>query len=317
MPIIKTESKNGVKIYTVEKEFDDSTMNTKMNHFLKREHIHTILDHDADVYTAEGKLLLIFRKNSLPKNHIEAFYDNIIKFAQNVSSNRGSASGSKKKNITDNPGVMSNIFGYFDRWSPSQKANFKKMGKKPKVDVRECRFNMDYPDLYQKTIPLIKDIDTLYAKYTPEYYKKQRKKANQTFFKIPNTAFTTITTNVNYQTSVHTDKGDDEEGFGNLAVIEKGEYKGAETCFPQYGIGVDVRTGDMLFMDVHQPHGNLKFEPKDKEAKRLSIVCYLRKNVWLKTMNKSKSFFDSHIKYTRTFRKTNIANKTRKNKKKE
>ena len=73
----------------------------------------------------------------------------------------------------------------------------------------------------------------------------------------------------------------------------------------------------MLFMDVHQPHGNLKFEPKDKEAKRLSIVCYLRKNVWLKTMNKSKSFFDSHIKYTRTFRKTNIANKTRKNKKEE
>jgi hypothetical protein len=36
MPIIKTESKNGVKIYTVEKEFDDATMNKKMNHFLKR-----------------------------------------------------------------------------------------------------------------------------------------------------------------------------------------------------------------------------------------------------------------------------------------
>jgi hypothetical protein len=46
MPIIKTESKNGVKIYTVEKEFDYETMYKRMNKFVKREQIHTILDHD-------------------------------------------------------------------------------------------------------------------------------------------------------------------------------------------------------------------------------------------------------------------------------
>ena len=164
MPIIKTESKDGVKIYTVEKEFDDETMYKRMNKFVKRELIHTILDHDADVYTAEGKLLLIFRKNALPKNHVDTFYDNIIKFALNVSSNRGSASGSSKKNVYDNPGVMSNIFGYFDRWSPSQKVIFRKAGIKPIVDVRECRFNRDYPEKYKKTIPLIQEIDKMYKK---------------------------------------------------------------------------------------------------------------------------------------------------------
>jgi hypothetical protein len=123
--------------------------------------------------------------------------------------------------------------------------------------------------------------------------------------KYPHTSFTTVTTNVNYQTSIHTDKGDDVEGFGNLAVIERGPgYDGGETCFPQYGIGVDVRTGDILFMDVHQPHANLPIKLKDKdESFRLSIVCYLRKNVWLSTMNKTRKFYESHRKTLRNMRR--------------
>ena len=124
---------------------------------------------------------------------------------------------------------------------------------------------------------------------TPEEYKLQRKKANETHFKIPNTSFTTVTTNVNYQTTTHTDKGDDDEGFGNLAVIERGKYTGGETCFPQYGVGVDVRNGDVLFMDVHQWHANTPIIEEKKEAEkpnkfkldysRLSVVSYLRKNM--------------------------------------
>ena len=43
---------------------------------------------------------------------------------------------------------------------------------------------------------------------------------------IINTAFTTITTNV--KTRLHKD---DDEGFGNLIVIEDGKYEGSETCF--------------------------------------------------------------------------------------
>ena len=153
---------------------------------------------------------------------------------------------------------------------------------------------MYYPEQFKKLIPLIKEIDQLYKKYAPEYYAKQKKKANQTPFHISDTAFTTITTNVNFQTAVHTDKGDDPEGFGNLAVIERGIYKGGETCFPQYGIGVDVRTGDIIYMDVHQPHGNLPIEPETEDAQRLSIVCYLRKSIWEQTRGKTRKFMEKH-----------------------
>ena len=143
-------------------------------------------------------------------------------------------------------------------------------------------------------------INDLYKKLTPEHYKAQQKKANQTHFKIPGTAFTTITTNVNFRTTIHCDKGDDEDGFGNLAVIEKGKYTGGETCFPQYGIGVDVKETDVIFMDVHNPHGNLPIELETTNAKRLSVVCYLRKRIWEQTRGKTKKFM---IKHNKTFKK--------------
>jgi hypothetical protein len=300
--IIKTDKKGGVTIYYLEKDIDDVKMDSMKNKFLKKEQIKTIIDHDADVYGANGILLLRFRKNVLQKEHIDAFYDNVIKFAKNKTANRGSATGSKKKNIYDNPKIMTNIFGYFDRWSVRQKYIFKQREMKIPLAVRECRFNMDYPEEYKQTLPMIKDVDELYKKLTPDHYAKQRKKADQTHFKIPGTAFTTITTNVNFQTTIHKDSGDDSEGFGNLLAIERGEYDGGETCFPQYGVGVDVRTGDALFMNVHEWHANLPIKLKTPESIRLSIVCYLRYNIWDRTKNKTRKFFDRHNQTVRRSR---------------
>lgn len=302
--IIDKQKKGSITVYYVDKDYDDDHMRKKLNKKLKPADIKLIIDDDADVYTKDGKLLLKFRKNKLNKTNMEEFFDNVINFAVRPTSNRGSASGSKNKNNGDNPKIMTNIIGFFDRLAPKQKYILKQQGKNMSTSVRQCLFNMDYPDKYKKLLPLIREIDEYYKKYVPDNYKAQRKKANQTPFKIDGTAFTTVTTNVNFQTTVHTDKGDDIEGFGNLAVIEHGKYKGGETCFPQYGIGVDVRTGDILYMDVHQPHGNLPLELETKDAKRLSIVCYLRNNIWLKTKGKTKKFMMSHINIIKNARKT-------------
>jgi hypothetical protein len=43
----------------------------------------------------------------------------------------------------------------------------------------------------------------------------------------------------------------------HVVRAKRGDYTGGETCLPQYGVGVDVRSGDVLFMDVHQHHANL------------------------------------------------------------
>ena len=300
-----------VRKIVAKKLISDNDMEKYANGFVQPSMIKTVIRENTDVVTEDGRLLLIFRKNALrlltenqspDSKNINEFYDNIIGFAQNKTSNRGNTTGSKTRNVYENPNVMSNIIGYFDRFPPNYKVSFRKAGVRP-LEVRACRFNTDYPEKYKRMIPMIKDIDQLYKKYTPDHYAKQYRKARQTHFKIPGTSFTTITTNVNFQTSIHKDKGDDREGFGNLAVIENGRYKGGETCFPQYGLGVDVRTGDILFMDVHEWHGNLPMKLVDKDAKRLSVVCYLRYNIWLRTKNKTRRFYERHNKTIRKLTK--------------
>ena len=304
--IIKKEKNKSIMVYYVDKDIPDAKMDSLKNTYVNPSHIKLIIDEDADVYDAQGNLLLRFRKNKLSPNKIDEFYNNIIKFAMRETSNRGSASGSNDKNVFDNPKIRTNIFGFFDRFSPKQKALQKQKGKRIPLEVRECKFNMDYPSEYKKTLPLIREIDEYYNKLIPKQYALQRKKANQTHFKIIGTSFTTVTTNVNFQTTIHTDKGDDPEGFGNLTVIERGSYTGGETCFPQYGIGVNARTGDVLFMDVHQPHGNLPIKTKSADTIRLSIVCYLRYKVWEKTKNKTKKFM---LKHNRTIKNMRVSKK--------
>ena len=280
--IDRIEKHGNLLINYVSKDYDDAHLETLMNTKIKRADIQFIIDHDADVYCENGKLLLRFRKKKLSDNNVKEFYENVIKFAVNKTSNRGSASGSEKKNIFANPKIMSNIIGYFDKFSPSQKVKLRQTGQPiPKVTVRKTRFLSMYPERFERTLPLIQEIDNLYEQLVPDNYAEQKQKSMETPFHIAKTAFTTATINSNYQTTVHKDRGD--WGFGNLTVIEHGSYLGGETCFPQYGIAVNVRTNDILFMDVHEPHGNLPIELQTADTKRLSIVCYLRISIWKQT----------------------------------
>ena len=96
--------------------------------------------------------------------------------------------------------------------------------------------------------------------------------------------------------TIHKDAGDYHDGFGNLIVLEdnlnNNKYKGGYTCFPQYKIGVNVRQGDYLAMNVHEWHCNTELMPINKNIdgkwnkmdidnlwylNRLSLLCYLEK----------------------------------------
>ena len=41
---------------------------------------------------------------------------------------------------------------------------------------------------------------------------------------------------------------------------------------------------------------------KEKDAIRLSIVCYLRKKVWMNTKNKTRRFYEKHTKTMKNMR---------------
>ena len=285
-----THQKKKILTIIVDKDFPDERLEDLMGSKFKPQHMSFLLREDADVYTKDGQLLLRFRKNVLSTAHIDTFYDNVITHALKKTQTRGTTSGSKKGARgapENNKKVMSNILGFYDKWSIGQKHIFKTLGIQPPFEVHETNFTERNPEKWQQAIPLVRDIDRMYRTLAPSYYKKQRALADETAFKIDGTAFTTVTTNVNFQTSYHYDKGDFQKGFGNLAVIERGKYEGGYTVFPQYGVGVDVRTGDFLAMDVHQLHGNVGIVKKSKDAIRMSIVCYLRQDVYEKTKGSS------------------------------
>jgi len=276
-----------VPVYTVKKIMPDSAMFDYQSHFIEEKDFLVVIKEDADVYTEDGELLLRFRKNVLSKKAIDDTYDALKDFMKQTSTDRGIASGSNKGLATGNKNpVMSNILGYFDKWAMSQKAIFRNSGIKYPGPCRLTSFTARYPEKWRRVIPLIKEIDAQYKLLCPEEHKEQRAAAKQTAFHIEGTAFSTVTTNLNFRTAAHTDSGDFKKGFGNLVVIEHGsKYEGAFTGFPQYGVAVDCRTGDFLAMDVHQVHGNSPLKPTDETSQRLSLVSYLREGILTKCKN--------------------------------
>ena len=190
--------------------------------------------------------------------------------------------------------VASNPIGFYE-----ESKNF------AKLPCRLTHFTRVNYDKYQEGLPFIQRIDQCFKKLIPEAHQKQLSKASEkSYLQIPKTCFSTITINRNFRTALHRDAGDYKEGFGNLTVIERGKYQGGYTCFPQFGIGVDVRRGDFLAMDVHEWHTNTPiYETEEDKAynaelenayndnpdvgtvgiyekyTRLTFVCYLREKI--------------------------------------
>lgn len=280
-PVVKVDKSGKVPLYTVRKILTDAETNALKGKFMEEKHFPIVLKEDADVIDEEGNYLVRFRKGVLSSTHVDATYDALKEFMKKTTTDRGTASGSEKGLGTgQKKPVMSNIIGYFDKWSISQKATFKRSGIKAPGPCRLCAFNAKFPEKWKRIVPLIVEIDAQYKALCPKEHADQLRAAKSTPYHIKGTAFSTVTTNLNFRTAVHTDSGDWPAGFGNLVVIEKGApYEGNYTGFPQYGCAVDCRSGDFLAMDVHQVHGNTPMKPKDETSQRLSLVSYLREGI--------------------------------------
>ena len=173
------------------------------------------------------------------------------------------------------------------------------------LPCRLTHFTRTNFEKYNDGLPFIQHIDKLFQKLIPEAHNKQFNRANQkSHLKIPKTSFSTVTINRNFRTAMHRDAGDFRDGFGNLTVIERGQYHGGYTIFPQYGVAIDLRNNDFVAMDVHQWHCNTpmyeteedkiyneSLEPAFKDNPevgtagiyekytRISFVCYLREKI--------------------------------------
>lgn len=246
--------------------------------------VETLIDFDCDLYDAEsGNCLAKFRKNVIPSQMCVDAYNNLKTAAMRTDS-RPTASGADgeekasqyrvrkdgqaSKQTVSKSYVYSGVIGHYDR---SPRHPF----------CRTTAFTMHEGPKYAKGLPLVRFVDAMYKKLMPKEYKLQRAMADKTAqdFVIKGTSFTTVTVNKNYSTAIHKDAGDFKDGFGNLVALRKGEFEGNYLTLPRWGVGFDLRNGDLLLMDVHQWHGNTPMLKHHESAVRLSLVMYYRENM--------------------------------------
>jgi hypothetical protein len=331
------EIKERVRVLNLEPKMSDEQVKAREGGFFTEKDVGEILNEDVDVYgidsaTGNKKLIARFRKHVIPNDVVkqgwEAFYQTAA-----ASRNRGAAAGpiqlesnywkarkpvqitgwsarymqdGKVSKMRVNNNVYSSVLGYFEQ-TPF-------MG----LPCRLTSYTQKYFDNYKHGMPFIHAIDNCFKKLIPDRHALQLKAAKEANnYRIGATAFSSVTINRNFRTGLHMDDGDFRDGYGNLSVIERGEYSGGATLFPRYGIGFNIRTGDFLAMDVHEWHCNTEMVETAAQAKankalprvhfedaatgtlggnknftRISFVCYLRERLRKCDKAKTQQYYD-------------------------
>jgi hypothetical protein len=285
-------------------EIEDDKLELIKGEFLNQKGFKEIFRDDVDCFDNKGKLIFIFRKNTIPQELSKVAYKNLISFSKKPHDNRGLVAGKIHKDKIASDKVLwdksqnpfrlkgynskytnnyinlsygnisrSNIIGYFER---------KLIDKRVKKTQEELGllsgFNRNFPDKWKNVLPYIQQVANIYKKNAPIEYNIQNSECNKTKYRIEETPFTTITLNYNFRTALHKDSGDFKEGLSCLTVLEQGEYEGYYLGLPNIRVAIDVREGDVLLFNPHYYHCNTELLT-NQEYNRVSLVFYARTKV--------------------------------------
>lgn len=262
-----------MKTYQLKKQLSDAESEQLKGKFLQESSYDLLIDHDADGYDLQGKMLFRYRKNAIDFELLKSGYKAFEKSIE-MTEGRGISSGSSHKRIRGDGSISNTSVG-----NPVMSGNVGFMDAGAMIYFcRKTLFAQKYFEEFTSGIPFVKHIDELYKELCPEHYGRQIaiSRATNINYRIADTAFTTVTVNENFATAVHKDSGDYPEGFGNLIIYREGDYKGCNFCLPQYRVAINMQNTDVLFVDVHQWHGNTPFTDMSPDYKRIAFVMYYR-----------------------------------------
>jgi hypothetical protein len=310
-----------VKKIVVKSLHTDTFLKSHNGKYLGDEYIKTIVDYDCDCYNEKGDLLFSFRRKVI--KNVENAWENFKDVALKTSNVRGSSAGPIdvnslyfKEKIKDESLIQKNGFEslysrkeggvskvrYSNLVYSTALGNFdvmKRFGKES--PCRMTDLTKRYYDRLVGGIPFLNECADWYKTLNRERYDEQYKASTSCGdWNIGETPFSTITINRNFRTGLHKDKGD-FGGWAVLSALEDGKYRGGYFMIPKYGVGIDLREGDVLVADVHQYHCNSPFYTTKEDDEynlenckrykdvqetsvlgseykwsRVSFVCYLR-----------------------------------------
>ena len=173
------------------------------------------------------------------------------------------------------------------------------LGYEARDNYHPCRMTAltrKHRDLFDTdAVSLVQCVSRLFCEHCPEEYKRQSDfigDCNQNMV-LPDTVFTSLTVNMTWRTALHKDKGDFRSGLGNLCCFKYGEYSGGEIMMPNYKIAFDLQEGDVIFMDVHEPHCNNVLEGEG----RVSLICYARQQIKLRCQDAEKEDIENPVPF--------------------
>lgn len=265
------------------------------------------LTSDCDVYDKQSKILICsLRKKRIKQNDVA--WKNLAKLAV-PARGRGAAAGPinpesvywKKRTLhktskfktgylkpdgTPSKMMVSNQvcstpIGYFEK--------MKAVGSD--LPCRLTYHTAHSLDKYQAGIPYIEEIDKWYKKLHPTHHHKQKARASlQPDYQIANTAFSTVTINRNFRTGLHQDAGD-WGGYAMLTILERGHYNGGLFMIPAYGIGIDLRQGDVICAKVSEYHCNTEiWTTSEQDIYNASLPPLFKKDLQVGTLGLDKDY---------------------------
>jgi len=267
--------------------------------FLTDDHWTTLIDFDADVTDPDGNRVLSFRKRAIGTDVCAQGYEALRDAAQ-ATDNRGIAGGPLDETKLP-PHVKRQIhaqahsehrFRYVKKDGKLSRTNYANtvhsgiigfFDRNPRFPYcRQTAYTLENPERFTSSLPLLREIDKVYAECVPDKHAAQAAIVHKTHpsWVVHGTVFTTITVNRNWQTACHMDQGDLKEGFGCLTAFRSGIYTGGYLVFPKYGLAINMSSRDVLMANVgHEWHGNTAIKGRTGRYERLSLVMYYRTNM--------------------------------------
>lgn len=243
---------------------------------------------DMLVFDSAGQPLAIYLHQAIPKDLIVQVHDDFRAMSRSgAQTNRGSAvSKDSRVYRTDEKGdavttgeVHPELFEHMEGATNGLVGAFDPNARYPYC--RQTVYTMEHWAQFRWVTRYLRQAHALFAQHYPDRHAPQHAITDETnpSWVIPETCFTTITVNRNWQTAVHKDAGDFKPGCGVMGVIGNDRYRGGLFVYPKYRIAFDIRSGDLIVNNVHEWHANtpLQGEPG---FERISIVMYYREHMF-------------------------------------
>lgn len=241
---------------------------------------------NVSVFKPDGQRLLTVVRKAISEEAAARAYPFLHALRNQGSTNRGNFAGEqrtlrvrkdgKESNTNVAPIVPSVVAGSLDRY--------------PRIPFcRQTMHTSKDPKAWVETQSMLAECARAFEREVPDRYRLQCEVALKTHpaYVIPETPFTTVTINNTFAGGYHRDAGDFKPGFGVMAVLRRGFYRGCHIGFPAFGVSVDLYDRDVILFDPHEVHGNTPLTdgvgdaglPEEGGHERISVVMYYREKM--------------------------------------